>query len=296
MKGVCFGSHHSSDYGLILSKKEIESPNPKLETVDLPGADGLLDMTDYFGDVKYENRQLKFEFSTFLHGKELSELYSRVQDDLNGRRFTGIVIDDDPDFRYIGRVTSVKLAEDKISRITVLCSCEPYKVRVKNKIISVNLNGLPFGSSYGDCNGDGVVDTLDSVKLIKIIENGAASSDDLSACDLNFDGKVDNDDLILLNGFLAQTGYTNIRDYAESLGYYRDTETTVDFGRKSVDVIFKVNVSGAGSSKWELYIDGAYYAESYVSTFTAVLTGSHRIMFKTSGKGTASIEFAESGL
>ena len=85
MKGVTFGTHHSNDYGLILSRKYIESPKPKLEIIDLPGADGVLDMTDYFGDVKYENRELKFEFSTGVRGRELLELYSRVQDDLNGR-------------------------------------------------------------------------------------------------------------------------------------------------------------------------------------------------------------------
>ena len=52
-KGVKFGEIHTSSYGLVLSKKTIETPSPKLETVDIPGADGKLDMTEYFGDVKY---------------------------------------------------------------------------------------------------------------------------------------------------------------------------------------------------------------------------------------------------
>ena len=51
-KGVKFGEIHTSSYGLVLSKKTIETPSPKLETVDIPGADGKLDMTEYFGDVK----------------------------------------------------------------------------------------------------------------------------------------------------------------------------------------------------------------------------------------------------
>ena len=63
-----FGEIHTSSYGLVLSKKTIEAPSPKLETVDIPGADGKLDMTEYFGDVKYNNRKIKLEFSTELLG------------------------------------------------------------------------------------------------------------------------------------------------------------------------------------------------------------------------------------
>ena len=89
-KGVKFGEIHTSSYGLVLSKKTIETPSPKLETVDIPGADGKLDMTEYFGDVKYNNRKIKLEFSTELLGNELLSMYSDIQNSLHGKHFDSI--------------------------------------------------------------------------------------------------------------------------------------------------------------------------------------------------------------
>ncbi len=296
MKGVTFGAHRSTDYGLVLSKKNIESPSPKLETVEIPGADGLLDMTDYFGDVKYENRQLSFEFSTAVRGKGLSELYSRVQNDLNGRRFESIILDDDPDYHYIGRVTSVKLTEGKISRITVICSCEPYKVKNINKTVRVKLNSLPFGSGYGDCNGDGVIDQLDSEYLTRIVEIGTPSPYHLPSCDLNFDGTVDLKDIALLNSFLGQTDITDIRSFAETQGVYRNTEITVDFGRRITEVSFTVNFDGGNAKPWYVYVDGELCLTSTEHISVLALNGVRRISFRTPKKGEILVKYSESEL
>lgn len=294
MKGVTFGTHHSSDYGLILSRKYIESPKPKLEIIDLPGADGVLDMTDYFGDVKYENRELKFEFSTGVRGRELLELYSRVQDDLNGRRFESIVIDDDPLYHYTGRVTSISLTEGAISTLTVECSCEPYKTRTDMREIGIQLRGLGFGSRYGDCNGDGIIDTLDAAYLMKAIENNTAN--DLNACDLNFDKVVDNEDLLFLNRFLAQSQYKDIREYAESLSFYRDTEVTVDFGRNVINAIFAINHNWGYTDNWELYLDGVLYYRGTHRLASCLVSGKHKVTFRTAKNGRATINFSESRL
>ena len=63
MKGVKFGSLHSfNEWGLILSEKEIKSPKPKTIEFEIEGSDGVLDYTEFFGGVKYENRQLTFKF------------------------------------------------------------------------------------------------------------------------------------------------------------------------------------------------------------------------------------------
>ena len=65
MKGIRFGAFHSyNDLGLILTKKEMGSPAVKVQQVDIPGADGNLDLTDFFGEPKYENVTHRFDFST----------------------------------------------------------------------------------------------------------------------------------------------------------------------------------------------------------------------------------------
>lgn len=60
MKGVSFGDFHSyRDFSLILSQKTIGTPSPKTEAIDIPGGDGVLDLTEFFGEVKYNNRNQK---------------------------------------------------------------------------------------------------------------------------------------------------------------------------------------------------------------------------------------------
>lgn len=65
MNGISFLGYHSYQaWGLLLQAKEIGAPVVKTNKIDIPGADGELDMTDYFGGAKYENTKHKFEFIT----------------------------------------------------------------------------------------------------------------------------------------------------------------------------------------------------------------------------------------
>ena len=63
MRTVKFGDLDSyADLGLIREGATIGSPSIKTETVEVPGADGVLDLTEYFGEVLYNNRDLSFDF------------------------------------------------------------------------------------------------------------------------------------------------------------------------------------------------------------------------------------------
>ncbi|MBO7326491.1 MAG: hypothetical protein J6U74_03160, partial [Clostridia bacterium] len=65
MKGIKFGDYHSyDDFRLILASKEIGAPSVKTRKIEIEGADGDLDLTDFFGEPKYENVTHKFTFST----------------------------------------------------------------------------------------------------------------------------------------------------------------------------------------------------------------------------------------
>lgn len=67
MKGIMFGNFHSyDDLHLILTSKEIGSPAVKVNKIDVEGADSALDLTDFFGEPKYEDVTHKFEFSTII--------------------------------------------------------------------------------------------------------------------------------------------------------------------------------------------------------------------------------------
>lgn len=139
MKGVKFNDFHSyNDFSLILSSKKIGVPKPKIELLEVAGADEMLDFTEFFGDVKYNNRTLEFEFRTIVERSEFMTLFSRIQNALNGKRMK-IVLDEDPNFFYSGRV-SVKewLCDKTVGKITIECDCNPYKLK-KDKTIVTNM-------------------------------------------------------------------------------------------------------------------------------------------------------------
>ena len=142
MNGVKFDNLHTyDDFSLILSAKEIGVPQPKTELLEVPGADEMIDFTEFFGDVKFENRPLKFKFTTPVPQSEFMTLFSRIQNALNGKRMK-IVLDEDKDFYYSGRV-SVKewLADMTIGKITIECDCNPYKLKKNKTIVTSTVNG-----------------------------------------------------------------------------------------------------------------------------------------------------------
>lgn len=142
MKGIRFGNYHSwNDFSLILSQKTIGTPSPKTETIDIPGGDGVLDLTDFFGEVKYNNRNLSFDFSTMVPQEQFMDLFSRVQNALHGQKMQ-IILDDDSEWYYTGRITvSEWKAEKNIGQLTIDCDCEPFKTRHGDTVIFQAVEG-----------------------------------------------------------------------------------------------------------------------------------------------------------
>ena len=136
MKGVTFGNLHSyRDLNLILAEKVIGTPSPKTELIEIPGSDGVLDFTEFFDGVKYNNRKLSFEFSTLVQPSEFMTLFSTVQNALHGQKMM-IYLDDDPEWYYIGRINVSEWKSDKLhGKLTVDCDCEPYKYRMTSQAV-----------------------------------------------------------------------------------------------------------------------------------------------------------------
>lgn len=128
--------------GLLLNAKTIGTPPPKVEEIDIPGGDGVLDLTEAFGETKYKNRKLSFEFSTIAPKSQFMDVFSRVQNLLHGRRMD-IRLSDDPAWYYTGRVSVNEWKADKaVGRFTVDCDCEPYKYKAAETTFSAVLDGV----------------------------------------------------------------------------------------------------------------------------------------------------------
>ena len=142
MKGIMFGNYHSwNDFQLILASKTIGTPSPKTETIDIPGGDGVLDLTDFFGETKYNNRNLSFEFSTMVTPSDFMSLFSVVQNALHGKKLP-IILDEDPEWYYTGRISVSEWKADRnIGKLTIDCDCEPYKYQIGTTEIFKSISG-----------------------------------------------------------------------------------------------------------------------------------------------------------
>lgn len=129
MNGVKFDTKHSyDDLDLILSSKTIGSPSVKITTVDIPGADGVLDFTEFFGEPKYNNRTLTFEFRSIKTFSAQLAQDSSVKNALHGKKMK-IILDDDPNYYFYGRVSVGDWESENniVGKVTITCDCEPYK-------------------------------------------------------------------------------------------------------------------------------------------------------------------------
>lgn len=142
MKGVCFDNIHSFDnLNLILAPFTPTPAVPKTNFLKVPGRDGLLDLTEANGEVKFDCREFTFTFSINpAETKTFDEKFSEVSSALNGRRFR-ITLDRDPDYYWDGRCEVSGYAKNKgLGQITVKATVEPYKLKQSTTVRTVALS------------------------------------------------------------------------------------------------------------------------------------------------------------
>lgn len=126
---------------MILGTKEIGAPSVKTKELEIEGADGILDYTDFFDGPKYGNVTHKFTFSTIIPRSDFLSQYSLVKNALHGQKLR-IVLDDDPGFYYVGRIYVSSFTDEKgIGQITVECDCEPYKYKTAKTVVTRAVDG-----------------------------------------------------------------------------------------------------------------------------------------------------------
>lgn len=127
--GITFDDekHTSDDFGLRIRSIHIGLPDVKSEKIELPGADGYVDMTDYFG-AKYKNRKIEIECDLEDRSYErwMSSI-SRISSYLHGKK-RKLVLDWDAGYYFVGRGECEYDKDNRIySGITLKFDCEPYK-------------------------------------------------------------------------------------------------------------------------------------------------------------------------
>lgn len=134
--GVYFNDDHTYyTWGLMLTNVTIGMPAPKTNLVDIPGADGSLDLTEALtGEIPYENRTLTFEFATTEQFSEATwaNLLSTIAYQIHGKRIK-INLDEDREWYYMGRCQIDTFETNRLeSKITIVCDCDPYKYDINS--------------------------------------------------------------------------------------------------------------------------------------------------------------------
>lgn len=142
MKGITFGGLHSyRDLKLLLNKPEIGAPPVKKKELEIEGADGSIDLTDFFGRPTFGNVTHKFTFSSMIPRSEHLTLFTQIKNALHGQKLR-IVLDDDPGFYYVGRCDVSPYTNEKgVAIISIECECEPYKYKLAKTVVSRAVNG-----------------------------------------------------------------------------------------------------------------------------------------------------------
>ena len=112
------------------SRPFVASPPVKEEYVDVPGADGALDYTDALtGKARYGRRTGSWNFIVDDEYRDnWPEFYSTVLMRIHGKNFDKIVLDDDPDYYYKGRLTiSGNFGNRDYNNVQIAYNLDPYK-------------------------------------------------------------------------------------------------------------------------------------------------------------------------
>lgn len=128
------------EWNIVLTKHDIPLPAPKISTVDIKGADGLLDLSEVLtGDILYNNRTLKLTFE-MMDDRDYFELITNISNFLHGRVVT-VRLTKDSDFYYTGRASINQWECIKRKGVIVITvDCEPYKYALYETVRTITVN------------------------------------------------------------------------------------------------------------------------------------------------------------
>lgn len=147
------------DWGLKLSRMTISLPEPKTDEVDVPGADGIMDLTEAMGSVKYENRDIELEFDALWEPEKWHAMTSEIANYLHGKQMK-VILDTDPGYYYIGRLALVSEKSNYlVSKVTISGNMDPYKYEHLSSVERWKWDSFSFRDgiirNYGDMEVDG---------------------------------------------------------------------------------------------------------------------------------------------
>lgn len=141
---VYFGNMNSfSDWHLVPDTRPVIAlPEPKSVTVEVPGGQGVLDLSETLTKYPlYGNRSGNLKFKVLNGYGDWKDRYQTIANYLHGRRID-IRLEDDPDWVYTGRckVAWESPSDGTWSNITIDYDLDPFKRSISNNSQSITIS------------------------------------------------------------------------------------------------------------------------------------------------------------
>lgn len=124
---------HTSDFGLKYLTANIPTAEPKIQSVDVPGRDGVLDLTEANGKefIRYYSRKIEIVLLDTDYGWGFDQKISKLKREIHGKR-KKIILDRDPGYYLLGRIISFSDVERSgdAGQITITAEVDPFKYSI----------------------------------------------------------------------------------------------------------------------------------------------------------------------
>lgn len=130
--GITIGEKHTyRDWGLMWATVSVPMPDARTKTVEVPGANGVLDLTEAInGAVCYANRSITLTFTVNCDMEAWHVLYARIASYCHGKRLK-VTLDTDPSYYYEGRITVQSTKDNNVyGDLTITVDADPLKYEV----------------------------------------------------------------------------------------------------------------------------------------------------------------------
>lgn len=129
------GTNLYTEYGLILASKQIDAPVRKRITIDVPGRDGEIDITEriYSSTPVYKNRNIVLklicpeDLDTDKGAEKIGALLAAFHE-----KNTDIIFSDDEDYKYVGACSVIASYANKRLDVSMTFNCKPYKYLISD--------------------------------------------------------------------------------------------------------------------------------------------------------------------
>lgn len=178
-----------------MARPFVAAPAVKTEYINVPGADGALDYTEALtGKPRYANRSGQWQFIMENDHFDWPVVMSDILNKLHGKHCK-IVLTDDPEYYYIGRIqVQVGFGNKDYSSVVISYNLDPYKYPVSATAIANWRWSELFGNTiyYGNFSVNGVkahtiLNDSGSEKICTINTSNAIQVYKISSTDELFD-------------------------------------------------------------------------------------------------------------